>query len=33
MVAEHDPEKLALDVIGGGSRFSDKITLQKPHEI
>jgi len=26
---EHDPEKHALDPIGDGYRFSDKITLHQ----
>jgi len=28
-VVEHDPEKLALDVIGGGNRFSDQVMLEQ----
>ena len=26
---EHDPEKLVLDLIGDGNRFSDKIMLKQ----
>lgn len=28
-VLEHDPGKLALDPIGGGNRFSEKIMLKQ----
>jgi hypothetical protein len=26
---EHDPEKLVLDLIGDGNRFSEKIMLKQ----
>jgi hypothetical protein len=29
MLLEHDPEKPAPDVIGGGHRFSEKIMLHQ----
>jgi hypothetical protein len=29
MVSARDPEKLVLDLIGDGNRFSDKITRQQ----
>jgi hypothetical protein len=29
VVLEHDPEKLAPDLIRGGNRFSEKIMLRE----